>query len=177
MIALPPRILFDRSKSGRAMQGIVKAGYLEAVITLPPRILPDTSVAPVLMVFTKGRARVDGKPAPTLMIDAEDVPTLGGRRERTLRPDLIERLEATFTAWTEGTQPESSDTAVATYDQIVANGFDLTPRRYLLQPGIQIEAPVLRKEAEEILGRLASAVERSQRADARLLALLKGDQG
>ena len=174
VIALPPRVLADRSKAGRVMQGIVKAGYLEAVIALPPRILPDTPVAPVLMVFAKGRERLDGKPAPTLMVDAEDVPTSGGRRERTLPIETIERLEAVVKAWTEGTPPESSDAAVATYDQIVENGFDLTPRRYVVQPGIEINTSALRKEALMLRGRLSSDIERSHLADASLLTLLEG---
>ena len=174
VIALHPRILADQGRSGRIMQGVVKAGCLEAVITLPPRILPDSPVSPVVLILSTGRDRVDGKPPPALMVDLEEVHVGGGRRTRVLPAELTKRVAAMYETWTEGAIPDDADAAIATYDQIVENGFDLTPRHYFHRPSEDFDVTGLLREAADLRAQVEAAGERARLADDELHALLSG---
>jgi hypothetical protein len=174
VIVLPSRVLFDRARpsSARALQGIVKAGYLDAVVTLPQALYPRSSVAFSIVVFVKGRPMVDGNPAPTLMINIDDDQLSGDARHRSLPPAVIAGVRRVYQEWAKGKHPDDQMAEVAGYQELVENAFDLSPRRYV-RPVIDLPEPdVLRAERDELVQKISRSLDASRSADRRLLKLM-----
>ena len=115
VIVLPNGALFESGRAGRIRQRIVKAGLLDAVLALPPGLFAWTALPCAVLVFTKGRPNVGGKPAPTLMVDlTESAPEQGGRSS-TLDSDLIDEVAELYRRWVKGQRPTAEYAAVAAF--------------------------------------------------------------
>ena len=176
VIALPLRVLSDRSKSGRAMQAVVKAGYLDAVVSLPRRLLRETGIPMAVLVLRKGRERVEGKPAPTLMIQVDDTETIrvGGQLE--LPDSLIEELGDVYDEWVTGTLKPRLNVGEATYDQIVEQSFNLTPRLYQERLFAVDDVAAFNQEITETRSRIRSNLLKLSRIDDQLFGRRKGSK-
>jgi type I restriction-modification system DNA methylase subunit len=147
VLALPSNVMFEAGRGGRARQQLIKAGFLDAVISLPPRLFEWTALPSTVLVFVKGRPAVDGMPAPTLMIDVarrDDSLTQSG-----LDDDAIGEVVSQYHAWTRGKTVSGPGIAVASFDQLVANDFVIDPARYMGQ-GVEVDTTALRSEWEHL---------------------------
>jgi type I restriction enzyme M protein len=173
VIVLPNGALFEGGRAGRIRQRIVKAGLLDAVFALPPGLFAWTGLPCSVLVFTKGRRNVDGKPAPTLMVDLTESTEVPGSRSAALDSDLIDEVVELYGRWVDGKQPTEEYAAVAAFDDLAANDFVIDPGRYLSLPHT---APDLEKAAHKranLVDRLESLTRASSDADARLKAILE----
>jgi type I restriction-modification system DNA methylase subunit len=143
-----PGLLFRSGRERRILQGIVRANRLRAVVALPPRVLDSMSVAPVVLVF--GSAPVTGTPTPSpiLMVD---VPTWIGEASSPspLTSEVVTEVGAVVREWLDADRIDAGipGVALATFDDIVANDWVLTPLRY------QRRARRARVTAEELVER------------------------
>jgi type I restriction enzyme M protein len=134
VIVLPNSALFEGGRAGRIRQRIVKAGLLDAVFTLPPGLFAWTALPCSVLVFSKGRRDVEGKPAPTLMVDLSASTDAPGRRSTSLESDLINEVALLYRRWLEGEKPVVEYAAAAAFDELAANDFVIDPVRYLSLP-------------------------------------------
>lgn len=174
VIALPPKVLFEKGRSARTLQGIIKSGYLDAVIALPPGLMSSTSIACALLVLVKGRPTVNGKPAPTLMVNIEDQQVQGTGRTKTLDQELIEMTGELYDEWSIGVQPNSPIAAIARYEDLAENGFDISPRRYVSPPIEMANRAQVLERYEVLQEQVSEALNICDRADRHLLQLLGG---
>ncbi len=137
VILAPPSLLFASGNSGRILQRIIKADLLDAVITLPPRLLVETNLTGIVLIFDRGRSqRWGGRgPGPVLLIDGDRLGEVerSGRSVR-LTDDSIDRIAAAYLEWADGetlvhTTPREGSTEV-TFAELAENGFALDPKRY-----------------------------------------------
>jgi type I restriction enzyme M protein len=176
VIALPPRVLFEKGRAARTMQGVIKAGLLDAVVALPPGLLAYTSIPCVVLVLVKGRRTVKGRPAPTLMVDLSDVELQGNRKKKSLDPELIRSVSDLYSSWRSGFPPEFELASSAEYEDLAVNDFDLSPKRYVVPPGEAVDSFELGQLYEVLTGDLVTAVATSTAADAHLIDLLRSSK-
>jgi predicted DNA-binding transcriptional regulator AlpA len=171
-IVLPNGALFEGGRAGRIRQRIVKAGLLDAVFALPPGLFAWTSVPCAVLVFVKGRANVDGKPSPTLMVDLTESSDAQSGRTATLADDLIDEVAAMYREWVSGRNPRVRYAAPASFDELAANEFIIDPGRYLpLQDTVPDIAKASRRRAE-LIDQLSALTKASRDADSHLHAIL-----
>jgi type I restriction-modification system DNA methylase subunit len=175
VIVLPNSALFESGRSGRIRQRIVKAGLLDAVLALPPGLFAWTSIPCCVLVFRRGRPDVDGKPAPTLMIDFNKSADVHGGRSATLDDDVIDDVAALYQRWVDGKPPAVEDAAVAavaTFEDLAANDFVIDPGRYLSLPPSALDLDKAIRDRSELTVRLESLTQASRDADDKLNAIL-----
>ena len=168
-MAMPPKILFGGGKSGRIMQRIVKAGHLQAVIVLPPGLPRETNMTVVLLVLEKRERIGGGRPKAVLMVDATATGD-GEHRREDLNPEMIELLSSRFWEWKQGCMVEGPVAAGASFDDLVRNDFNLTPRRYLPSPDVSASQDALLAQRARAEKALKVALERCAEADRKLLS-------
>jgi type I restriction enzyme M protein len=173
VLVLPNRILFTGGRAGRIRQRIVKAGLLDTVVALPPGLIRSTAVASSLLVFVKGRADVNGKPAPTLMIDLRNS-VLRARLTNALPADLIDRVTGLYREWAAGKSLDSDLSAVAYFDDLAANDYVIDPARYAPIPRTAWNAEKAARDRTALIGQLEALTQASQAADDRLKAIMRG---
>ena len=176
VIALPPRVLFEKGRAARTMQGIIKAGFLDAVIALPPGLLAYTPIPCVVLVLVKGRRTVKGRPAPTLMVDLSSVELHGNLKKKSLDSELIGSVGDLYRSWQNGFPPEFELASEAEYEALAANDFDLSPQRYVVPPGDAVDSVELGELYEVLTRDLATAVATSTAADEHLMDLLRSSK-
>ena len=173
VIVLPNGALFEGGRAGRIRQRIVKAGLLDAVLALPPGLFAWTQIPCSVLVFSRGRRDVEGKPAPTLMIDLTESAEAQGSRSTSLDDNLIDEVAELYRAWIDGKQPAVDYAAVASFDDLAINEFVIDPGRYLSLPRTAPDLADATRTRTELIDRLAALTTASREADAHLQAILE----
>jgi type I restriction-modification system DNA methylase subunit len=176
VIVLPNSALFESGRAGRIRQRIIKAGLLDAVFALPPGLFAWTAMPCCVLVYRKGRPDVDGKPAPTLMVDLTESTDVHGSRSAALDSDLIDDVAAVYRSWVNGKPPALEDAAVAavaTFDDLAANDFVIDPGRYLSLSPTAPDFDKAMREKSGLTERLDSLIHASREADETLRAILE----
>lgn len=171
VIVLPNGALFEGGRAGRIRQRVVKAGLLDAVLALPPGLFPATTVPCAVLVFAKGRPKVDGKPAPTLMIDVNELTGEHPGRAATLNDNVIDEVAALYRRWVDGQPPTADCAAVAAFDELAANDFVIDPGRYLSLPHIAPDLEKATQQRADLVDRLESLTRTSRDAAAKLMTI------
>ena len=175
ILVLPPGAAFAKGRNSRVLQGIIKSGYLDAVISLPSGLYASTSIACNVLVFVKGRATDKGKPASTLMVNLEDAELEPTRPEKSLPEQAIEELHELYWGQRVAGEISSPIASLVPYDELVENGFDASPRRYVRPPRHRVGRDELLARRKELAVELATALGECDEADAHLTRLIKGD--
>lgn len=173
VILLPNGALFEGGRAGRIRQRIVKAGLLDAVFALPSGLFAWTGVPCAVLVFVKGRANVDGKPAPTLMVDLTESGEARRGRTTALADDLIDDVETLYRGWVDSRHPSATYAAVASFDDLAANEFVIDPGRYLPLQDVVPDIAKAKRRRAELVDQLAALTKSSRDADAHLQAILE----
>jgi type I restriction-modification system DNA methylase subunit len=176
VIVLPNAVFFEGGRAGRIRQRIVKAGLLDAVIALPPGLFAWTSLPGAVLVFVKGRSSVEGKPAPTLMVDLRGSSEGRTTRSATLVDNLIGEVAELYSNWVAGTEPTTDNTAVARFDDLAENDFVIDPGRYIALPPTTSDLAEAVHERSKLLDRLERLSQASRDADAQLRMILEARQ-
>lgn len=129
-IALLPSSLNDRGGPDRRERArILHSGDLDAVIDLPPGVLPGTSAAPTLLLFDRDR---EDRRERVLFIDGRRL----GKSRRGMTRDLGEeersRLVSEVREWRDGSfEPEARLSGAATISEIQEHDVVWAPSRYI----------------------------------------------
>jgi type I restriction-modification system DNA methylase subunit len=132
-VVLPPASCFRGGLELTIREAMVRAGVIEAVIHLPSRLRRNTSI-PLTIWLLRAAPSTDALSRRVLLVDASAMGT-PGRSTHDLSADDVERLSELVRHWrTNSAVGESTDNLIAIaidVDTLIANGVDLTPRRYL----------------------------------------------
>jgi type I restriction-modification system DNA methylase subunit len=173
VLVLPNGALFESGRSGRMRQRIVKAGLLDAVISLPAGLFPTTGIPCSILIFVKGRPTEHGRPAPTLMVDVSEASDDHSARARVLPEFLVESVARQYRDWRNGRYPSTENAAVASFEELALNDFVIAPSRYLAlsQPSITLNEAVRRRS--ELANNFSRLVQASKDADDELAQILE----
>ena len=131
------------SGEGGIRQAIIEADLVDCMVALPGQLFYNTAI-PVCLWFlarNKGDGRgMAGRPlrdrrGQTLFIDARAMGTMVDRTHREITAEDIERIAGAYHAWRGDGEGDYEDVAgfckVASTEEISAQGFVLTPGRYV----------------------------------------------
>lgn len=140
VVVLPPATLFEHGVVGSVRAGLVRSGFLRAVIELPNHTLPSTGVAPVVMVLERP---VEPNPEPTVLLAQPMGDSVSSRTGWSA--EIADAAADQIAAWLDG-RVDSDALAPDSYrevplDKLAADDFDLTPRRHLT-PAQVLVAPL-----------------------------------
>jgi len=141
-IVLPHGVLFRGAAEGVIRKILIESGAIEAVIGLPANIFYGTSIPTVVLVLKKNRATRD-----ILFIDA----SRGFEKQKNqnnLRQEDIDKIVAAYKS--RGNMEKYAH--LASYDEIVANDYNLNIPRYVdtFEAEEQIDIVALGGEIEEL---------------------------
>jgi type I restriction enzyme M protein len=178
VIVMANGVLSEGGRAGGIRQGIIKAGLLDTVIALPGGLFHSTLIPCAVLVFTKGRQNLRGKPAPTLMVDIRGVRLDGERATRSLPEDLIGQVSRLYLDWAAGKAPAPASglCSVASFDDLAANDFVITPGRYVGVSDLGPDITDAVAERTALLSQLESLSIASHATDEQLHAILQGTQ-
>ncbi len=178
----------NQSGEGEIRKAIVEADLVDCMVALPGQLFYNTQI-PVCLWFL-GRNRQNGRGengrtlrdrrGETLFIDARKMGVMTDRTHRELTADEIEQIAATYHAWR-----GDGDIVGAAYedvpgfcksavmDEIRANGYVLTPGRYVGAAEVEDDG----EPFEEKLARLTAELECQFAEGARLEAAIRENLG
>lgn len=124
VVVMPLGVLFRGNKEKEIREGMLKADVLEGIISLPPQLFYGTSISACIMVFNKSKP--DNLKKKVFIINA-DKDFAEGKKQNTLRPEDIEKIDYVFTNKIE----EANYSKLVDFEDIEINNFTLNIRRYV----------------------------------------------
>ena len=161
-----------QSGEGEIRQAIVEADLVDCMVALPGQLFYSTQIPVCLWFLTRSKhnGRFRDRRGETLFIDARKLGAMIDRVHRDLTGDDIARIAGTYHAWRADRLPSPADgrgaggegyadiagfCKSATLDDIRANGFVLTPGRYVGAEEAQADG----EPFEEKMARLTAQLE------------------
>jgi type I restriction enzyme M protein len=124
VVVMPHGVLFRGGKEKEIRENMLKADVLEGIISLPPQLFYGTGIPACIMVFNKSKP--DSLKNKVFIINA-DKDYAEGKKQNTLRPEDVEKIDYVFTNKIE----ETNYSKLVDLKTIKQNDFTLNIRRYV----------------------------------------------
>lgn len=124
VVVMPHGVLFRSGKEKEIREGMLKANILEGIISLPPQLFYGTGIPACIMIFDK--TKPDHLKDKVFIINA-DKDFAEGKKQNSLRPEDIEKIDFVFTNKIE----EANYSKLVDLETIEANDYTLNIRRYV----------------------------------------------
>lgn len=124
VVVMPHGVLFRGGKEKEIRENMLKADVLEGVISLPPQLFYGTGIPACIMVFNKNKP--DDLKNKVFIINA-DKDYAEGKKQNTLRPEDIEKIDFVFSNKME----EANYSKLVDLETIAQNDYTLNIRRYV----------------------------------------------
>jgi type I restriction enzyme M protein len=124
VVVMPHGVLFRGGKEKEIRENMLKADVLEGIISLPPQLFYGTGIPACIMVFNKNKP--DTLKNKVFIVNA-DKDFAEGKKQNTLRPEDIEKIDYVFTNKIE----EGSYSKLVDLETIENNDYTLNIRRYV----------------------------------------------
>ncbi len=121
---MPHGVLFRGGAEKKIREGMVKAGILEAIISLPPALFYGTGIPACILVINKNKP--DELRNKILFINA-DAEYAEGKNQNKLRPEDIEKIDYVFTH----KQDAPKYARLVDIEELKRNDYNLNIRRYV----------------------------------------------
>jgi type I restriction enzyme M protein len=124
VVVMPHGVLFRGGKEKEIREHMLRADVLEGIISLPPQLFYGTGIPACIMVFNKSKP--DDLKNKVFIVNA-DKDYAEGKKQNTLRPEDVEKIDFVFTHKIE----EASYSKLVDVATIAANDYTLNIRRYV----------------------------------------------
>lgn len=124
VVVMPHGVLFRGGKEKEIRENMLKADVLEGIISLPPQLFYGTGIPACIMVFNKNKP--DTLKNKVFILNA-DKDYAEGKKQNTLRPEDVEKIDFVFTNKIE----EANYSKLVDLETIEKNDFTLNIRRYV----------------------------------------------
>jgi type I restriction enzyme M protein len=124
VVVMPHGVLFRGGKEKEIREKMLKADVLEGIISLPPHLFYGTGIPACIMVFNKSKP--DSLKNKVFIVNA-DKDFAEGKKQNTLRPEDIEKIDFVFTNKME----EANYSKLVDLETIAQNDYTLNIRRYV----------------------------------------------
>ncbi len=94
VVVMPHGVLFRGGKEKEIRENMLKADVLEGIISLPPQLFYGTGIPACIMVFNKSKP--DNLKNKVFIVNA-DKDYAEGKKQNTLRPEDVEKIDYVFT--------------------------------------------------------------------------------
>jgi type I restriction enzyme M protein len=146
-VIAPHGVLFRGGSEGHIREKLIEENLLEAVIGLPANLFYGTGIPGAILVFNKGKTTTD-----ILFIDASRE-YADDRNQSRLRPEDIERVFSTFTAFLS----VDKYACRATVEEVRENEYNLNIPRYVdtFEAEPEVDIPAVQREIVDLERQLA----------------------
>jgi type I restriction enzyme M protein len=124
VVVMPHGVLFRGGKEKEIRENMLKADVLEGIISLPPQLFYGTGIPACIMVFNKNKP--DTLKNKVFIVNA-DKDYAEGKKQNTLRPEDVEKIDFVFTNKIE----EANYSKLVDLETIEKNDFTLNIRRFV----------------------------------------------
>lgn len=124
VVVMPHGVLFRGGKEKEIRENMLRADVLEGIISLPPQLFYGTGIPACIMVFNKSKP--DNLKNKVFIVNA-DKDYAEGKKQNTLRPEDVEKIDFVFTHKIE----EAGYSKLIDVATIAANEYTLNIRRYV----------------------------------------------
>jgi len=124
VVVMPHGVLFRGGKEKEIRENMLRADVLEGIISLPPQLFYGTGIPACIMVFNKNKP--DELKDKIFIVNA-DKDYAEGKKQNTLRPEDVEKIDFVFTNKIE----EAKYSKFVDVETIEKNDFTLNIRRYV----------------------------------------------
>ncbi len=124
VVVMPHGVLFRGGKEKEIRENMLKADVLEGLISLPPQLFYGTGIPACIMVFNKSKP--DSLKNKVFIVNA-DKDYAEGKKQNTLRPEDVEKIDFVFTKKIE----EANYSKLVDIATIEQNDYTLNIRRYV----------------------------------------------
>ncbi|MES2688876.1 MAG: class I SAM-dependent DNA methyltransferase, partial [Bacteroidota bacterium] len=124
VVVMPHGVLFRGGKEKEIRENMLKADVLEGIISLPPQLFYGTGIPACIMVFNKSKP--DNLKNKVFIVNA-DKDFAEGKKQNTLRPEDVEKIDYVFTNKIE----EAAYSKLVDLATIEQNDYTLNIRRYV----------------------------------------------
>ena len=124
VVVMPHGVLFRGGKEKEIRENMLKADVLEGIISLPPQLFYGTGIPACIMVFNKNKP--DELKNKVFIVNA-DKDYAEGKKQNTLRPEDVEKIDFVFTNKIE----EANYSKLVNIKTIRENDYTLNIRRYV----------------------------------------------
>ncbi len=124
VVVMPHGVLFRGGKEKEIRENMLKADVLEGIISLPPQLFYGTGIPACIMIFNKSKP--DALKNKVFIINA-DKDYAEGKKQNTLRPEDVEKIDFVFTNKIE----EVNYSKLVDVKTIAENDYTLNIRRYV----------------------------------------------
>lgn len=152
----------NQSGEGEIRQRIVEDDLVEGIVALPTQLFYSVTIPVSLWFISKDKPQ-KGR---TLFIDARNLGHMVDRTHRDFTDEDIERIAGAMRAFQDGSfEPEKGFSAVATTEEIEAQGGVLTPGRYVGTPEDAGDGEPFSEKMGRLTAELAGLLGESDRLD------------
>jgi type I restriction enzyme M protein len=156
------------SSEGDIRRALLEADLVDCMVALPGQLFYSTQIPACLWFLArdKGNGYRRSRRGEVLFIDARKLGELRDRTHRELTDEEITRIAATYHAWrTPG--GDYADTPgfckSATFEEVKANGYVLTPGRYVGAEELEDDGEPFEEKMERLTKKLSEQFKESER--------------
>jgi type I restriction enzyme M protein len=171
----------NTSGEGEIRRHLIEADVVDCMVAMPGQLFYSTQIPVCLWFLTrfKGSNRFHDRRGHILFIDARKLGTMVDRTHKELSPEDIQRIAGTYHAWRgDPNAGEYEDAAgfckSATLDEVAANGYVLTPGRYVGVEEVDDEGEPFDEKMKRLTADLGQQMQESSRLDDEIRKNLKG---
>ncbi|WP_373069945.1 N-6 DNA methylase [Gemmatimonas sp.] len=158
IMVMAPGALAGSGRNADIRRGLLDADLIDAVIELPPGLLPGTAISVVLVIFARDRAARAGE---VLFVDGRKLGLNRRGQLNEIADAEIARIADVVMAWHEGRNHEEPQfSATASVDEIRQHGAELRPQRFIRYGGqsTQVNRHVVLSDVRVLADSVASSL-------------------
>jgi type I restriction enzyme M protein len=171
----------NTSGEGEIRRRMIEADLVDCMIAMPGQLFYSTQIPVCLWFVTrfKGSNRFHERRKHILFIDARKLGRLVDRTHKELSAEDIQRIAATYHAFRgDPGAGEYEDVAGfcknATLDEVAANGYVLTPGRYVGAEDIGDDGESFDQKMQQLAAQLSTQMQESNKLDEEIKGVFKG---
>ncbi|MDR7665684.1 N-6 DNA methylase [Methanosarcina sp. Z-7115] len=152
-VVIPNGMLFRMGKEGEIRKNIIKQGIIEAVISLPPKMYPGTSVSTSILLLNKNK---EERHKDSILFIGAEKDYEKGKQQNYLKEQNIEKVIEVFRNYKE----IEKYSRYVSFSEIEKNEFSLNISLYI-NASMEIEAVDLRETLQKLkeLGEISTKLD------------------
>lgn len=170
----------NTSGEGEIRRHLIEADVVDCMVAMPGQLFYSTQIPVCLWFLTrfKGNNRFHDRRGHILFIDARKLGTMVDRTHKELSPKDIQRIAGMYHAWRgDPKADEYQDVAgfckSATLDEVAANGYVLTPGRYVGAEDVEDDDEPFDQKMQQLAAQLSKQMEEATKLNDEIRKNLK----
>lgn len=169
----------NTSGEGEIRKNIIEADIVDCMIAMPSQLFYNTMIPVCLWFVSRDRKnhKFRDRRGEILFIDARNMGEMIDRRHRELTDADITKISSTYHTWRAKTKKYEDMAGFcksAKREEVVKNGYILTPSRYVGTEAQEEDSEVFEEKMKRLTDELATQFSKSDRLEVEIKKNLKG---